>query len=154
MKKTRYDIINESFVPQYIGVTFKTGVNDIYNSIFDNEIKKRIECCYENNNTQDVFVSERENGKLSFNFNKFNIEFNVTAYQFFQINCEKDTDIVIVPRASSRHKVWVNYNYYSYLRPSDIVYTIHLTKGINTIVFELPNATQRDSLLVRISTLE
>ncbi len=155
MKKTRYDIPQTSFIPQYIGVTFKIGTNDVYSSEFDCEIKNRIERCYEKNDTSGIYINKCvPETKLRFNLNDFKLKPNTTAYQFFQINCEKDTDIVIVPRASNRQKVWVNYNYYSHLGLFDIVYTIHLKKGINTIVFELPNATSQDTLFMRMSTLE
>lgn len=122
MKKTRYDITQTSFIPQYIGVTFKIGTNDVYCSEFDCEIKRRIERCYEKNDTTEIYINHCiPETKLRFNLNDFELEPNTTAYYFFQINCEKDTDIVIVPRASNRQKVWVNYNYYSYLGLFDIV---------------------------------
>jgi len=154
MKKTRYDVTQDSFIPKYLGVTFKTGSNDIYSLKFDCEIKNRIEQSYQKNNIDGVFINSRVVGSIIFDLKEYTIEPSTTAYQFFQISCKKDTDIVIVPRSSSRQKVWVNYNYYSYLGLFDIVYTIHLKKGLNTIVFELPNATSQDTIFMRISSLE
>ena len=155
MLKTRYDAPKKTFLPEYVGVTFKKVPYDVYETKFDGEIRDRIECCYAENNTEEIFINYRDPQKnLKFVFNEYDIEPETTSYCFFQINCEKDTEVVIVHWSTPYQKVWVNYKLCSYLGRSDIAYTTRLKKGLNTIVFEHPNATPNHTFFLRISSLE
>ena len=154
MIKPIYNILKKPFIPEYMGVVIKSGSNDPYNFEFDGKVKEKIENYYEKNTADGIYLNTRNTEGKNFYLSKYDIETNSTAYHFFQINCEEDTDIVMVHWASSPQKVWVNYNYYSYLGSTDIVYTIHLKNGINTIVLETLNATPRHNFFIRISSLE
>lgn len=155
MERTQYNIKDIPFVPTHIAQMSKVSDYDVFDTTFDIDVKCAIQRFYNGEKTQEIEVTECEymHEKIMPFRNPYEIR-NLRSFQFFKINCDEDTDIVLVPHSTAFQKVWVNFKFFSYIKRIDITYIIHLKKGSNIIVFESGNVARWHSLFVRISSYE
>lgn len=155
VRRTVYRLGDKPFNPSFMGLIIKKDhKSDVFDSSFEASVKKQIIDFYSQNIFDGIETVESSYGVGNrINLKGREISSNSTAFLFMTIDTEDEINILIVPRTGKYQKVWVNFEYYSYLKCFDIAYVVTLQKGENIIAFEISDACEDDYLFLRISKL-